>query len=57
MRGSHPATNVETKGYGKGKGGDKHDKRAEERTRTASFTNFAKGSRTKDIKDFINERL
>ena len=42
---------------GKGKGGGKSKKRAEEKTMTAFFTIFPKGSRSNDIKAFVNENL
>jgi hypothetical protein len=45
------------KSTGKGKGGGKSEKRAEEKTRTLFFTNFPKGSRSGDSKAFVKEKL
>ena len=44
-------------GSRKGQGSRNAEKRAEERTRTISFSNFPKGTKADVIKDFIKEKL
>ena len=51
------ATYDEYKGSGRGKGYGKAGMREEHRTRTVFFKNFPDGTRTSDIKAFVNEKL